>query len=111
MDSPSTPPDPLDKLLNSWSDVPEPPAGLTREVWRRIALNESHASRGEPWILERFTKPLFAAAFVFSCAAAGLFLAEVRIARLQTEASSQLARSYLALINPLLRNTDQEARK
>ena len=32
----------------------------------------------------------------------GLFLAEVRINRLESERSAQLARSYLLLINPLL---------
>jgi hypothetical protein len=41
--------------------------------------------------------------FVASCALLGLFLAEVRVNRLQRERSSQLARSYLQLIDPLLR--------
>ena len=41
--------------------------------------------------------------FVTSCALLGLFLAEVRVNRQQREQSAQLARSYLQLIDPLLR--------
>jgi hypothetical protein len=111
MDSPPPPPDPLDQLLNRWSEVPEPSANLTREVWRRIALNESNAIHRGSRRLELLTRPFYASVFVFSCVVVGLFLAEVRVARLQTEASSQLARSYVALINPLLRGPVQEAEK
>jgi hypothetical protein len=111
MDVTPNPPDPLDQALNRWSATPEPSGNLTREVWRRIALNESPAHRREVTLLEQFTRPFFATVFVFGCAVIGLFLAEVRIARLQTEASSQLARSYVALINPLLHSPDPEGRK
>jgi hypothetical protein len=111
MDSPSTPPDPLDQLLNRWSEVPEPSANLTREVWRRIALNESTAAWRGSWFAEQLTRPFFASVFVFSCVVIGLFLAEVRVARLQSEESSQLAKSYVALINPLLREPAAEVRK
>jgi len=40
--------------------------------------------------------------FVVSCAILGLYLAEVRVNREQRERNSQLARSYLQLIDPLL---------
>jgi hypothetical protein len=42
--------------------------------------------------------------FVASCALLGLFLAEVRVNQQQRERSAQLARSYLQLIDPLLKS-------
>jgi hypothetical protein len=99
------PPDPLDPLLDRWSETPEPSPRLSAEVWRRIALREG--STGTPegfWAaLESwFSRPPFATMFVVSCALLGLFLAEVRVSHLQRERSEQLARSYLQLIDPLL---------
>jgi hypothetical protein len=98
--------DPLDPLLDHWSETPEPSSRLTSEVWRRIALAEesAHEPRGfragiEAW----FSRPPFAAMFVASCALLGLFLAEVRVNHQQRERSAQLARSYLQLIDPLLK--------
>lgn len=99
------PPDPLDPLLDHWSDVPEPSPRMASEVWRRIALAEEavHQNRSirsglESW----FSRLPFAAMFVASCALLGLFLAEVRVNQQQRERSAQLARSYLELIDPLL---------
>lgn len=104
MSSPN--PDPLDPLLDRWSDTPDPSPRLTSEVWRRIALaeQESHAPVGfwagiEAW----FARPPFAVMFVASCALLGLFLAEVRVNHQQRERNAQLARSYLQLIDPLLK--------
>lgn len=101
-----TTPDPLDPLLGHWSETPEPSPRLASEVWRRIALAEetSHRTRGlragfEAW----FSRLPFAAMFVASCAFLGLFLAEVRVNQQQRERSTQLARSYLQLIDPLLK--------
>ncbi len=98
--------DPLDPLLDHWSETPEPSDRLTSEVWRRIALAEesTHEPEGfwagiEAW----FSRPPFAAMFVASCALLGLFLAEVRVNQQQRERSAQLARSYLQLIDPLLK--------
>jgi len=97
--------DPLDPLLDRWSETPDPSPRLSAEVWRRIALAEGStgASEGfwaavEAW----FSRPPFAAMFLVSCALLGLFLAEVRVSHLQRERSEQLARSYLQLIDPLL---------
>ena len=106
-------PDPLDRLLDRWSDTPDPSSDLRRVVWRRIALVESHAPPRSFWLVEQLNRPFFATVFVFGCVVTGLFLAEVRVARLQSEASSRLARSYLQLIDPLLRNQGQgtKARK
>ena len=87
---------------------PEPSANLRREVWRRIALAESDGPRRSFWLVEQLNRPFFATVFVFGCVVAGLFLAEVRVARLQSDASSRLARSYLQLINPLLRSDAPE---
>ena len=49
-----------------------------------------------------FSRPSFAVAFVAACMLLGLFLAEVRLSRLQAERSAQLAQSYLRLIDPLM---------
>lgn len=104
---PSPTPDPLDPLLDRWSETPEPSSRLTSEVWRRIALAEerAHVPVGfwggiESW----FSRPPFAAMFVASCALLGLFLAEVRVNHQQRERNTQLARSYLQLIDPLLKS-------
>lgn len=109
---PSTP-DPLDPLLDHWSEKPEPSDRLASEVWRRIALAEEthHETMGfwagvEAW----FSRAPFAVMFVASCALLGLFLAEVRVNHQQRERSTQLARSYLQLIDPLLK-TDLVARQ
>ena len=100
------PPDPLDPLLDRWSEIPAPPPHLSVEVWQRIAVAEE-TSRGsttgwwstvEAW----FVRLPFAVMFVASCALLGLFLAEVRLNHIQRERGEQLARSYLQLIDPLM---------
>ncbi len=99
------PPDPLDPLLNRWSKTPEPPPRLSADIWHRITLTESESEKApagwaaiEAW----FARPPFAVMFITSCALLGLYFAEVRVNRLEGERSSQLARSYLQLIDPLL---------
>jgi hypothetical protein len=108
-----SPRDPLDPLLDHWSETPEPSPGLASEVWRRIALAEHDAVVVKPgfWagIESWFSRPSFAAMFVASCALLGLFLAELRLNHEQRERNTQLARSYLQLIDPLLKS-DQVAR-
>lgn len=101
-----TPPDPLDPLLNRWAEPSEPGPSLAPEVWRRIALLDhgGHEPVGfwsdvDTWL----SRPPFAILFVTCCALLGLFLAEVRVNRLQREHGAQLARSYLQLIDPLLK--------
>jgi hypothetical protein len=98
------PPDPLDPLLDRWSEIPEPPRQLSSEVWRRIAQAEApERSTGWRMIIESwFARPPFAVMFVASCALLGLFLAELRVNHLQRARSEQIARSYLQLIDPLL---------
>jgi hypothetical protein len=100
------PPDPLDPLFERWAEPGEPAPNLAPEVWRRIAHEEAllRGSGGfwaevDAWL----SRPPFAAMFVVSCALLGLFLAEVRVNRQQREHSAQLARSYLQLIDPLLK--------
>jgi hypothetical protein len=97
-------PDPLDPLLDRWKTPSEQAPNLAPEIWRRIALAESSRREGfwagiEIWL----SRPSFAALFVASCALLGLFLAEVRVNHEQREHSAQLARSYLQLIDPLLK--------
>jgi type VI protein secretion system component VasK len=99
-----TPPDPLDPLLDLWKEPSDQAPNLAPEVWRRIMLEESGSREGfwaeaAAWL----SRPPFAAMFVASCALLGLFLAEVRVNREQRAQSSQLARSYLQLIDPLLK--------
>ena len=101
----TTPPDPLDPLLNRWSETPEPPPRLSADVWHRIARAEEESSPALGWwaVIEAwFARPPFAVMFIACCALLGLFLAEVRVSQQQSERSAQLARSYLQLIDPLL---------
>ncbi len=105
------PPDPLDPLLDRWSETPEPPSRLSAEVWHRIALAETTSDQPGGWwpALEAwFARPPFTVLFVTSCALLGLFLAEVRVNHLQHQRSEQLARSYLQLIDPLLTAQNEE---
>ena len=99
--------DPLDPLLDRWREVPEPPAHLTTEVWRRIAVVESRAERSG--ILARieatFARPSFAVAFIAACMLLGLFLAEIRLSNLHAARGVQIAQSYLRLIDPLMDET------
>ncbi len=98
------PPDPLDPLLDRWAEPPDRAPNLAPEVWRRIAHLESTRREG-PWAdaFAWLARPPFAAMFIASCALLGLFLAEVRVNQEQRQHSSQLARSYLQLIDPLLK--------
>jgi hypothetical protein len=99
------PPDPLDPLLDRWTDVPDPSPRLSANVWQRIAVSEGKASQSTGlWtLLENWSgRPAFAVSFVVGCALIGLFMAELRVSHLQRERSAQLARSYLLLIAPLL---------
>jgi len=82
------PSDPLDPLLARWRDAPPPsPEHLTAEVWRRIAAADTPALPLSLFarIEAVFRPPSFAVAFVAACTLLGLFLAEVRLSRLQTE--------------------------
>ena len=101
------PTDPLDSLLDRWHETPEPPPHLEREVWRLIAVIDNRAER--PGLLARieaaFLRPSFAVTFVAACMLLGLFLAEMRLARLHAERGSQIAQSYLKMIDPLIDET------
>lgn len=74
------------------------------EVWRRIREADSagRTSPGRFRLEMAFARPSFAAAFVTACILAGLFLAEMRLTRLEVTRNAQLARSYLRLIDPLI---------
>lgn len=106
---PTPPPDPLDPLLDQWArQTPPSPGPLAPEVWRRIARAEEPAKRSL-WemIHGAFARPSFAAAFVAACVLLGLFLAEARRSRLQSEYNRELMQSYLRLIDPLLEAADR----
>lgn len=40
----NTPPDPLDPLLDRWSETPDPSPRLSANVWQRIALSERESA-------------------------------------------------------------------
>jgi hypothetical protein len=105
-------PDPLDSLLDRWSETPKPSPRLTANVWQHIAQHESERSSANAWVTLQIWlgRPAFALGFVAACALLGLFLAEVRVSRLQRERSAELARSYLLLIDPLLSSPEQNTR-
>jgi hypothetical protein len=108
-----SPRDPLDPLLDHWSESPEPSPRLASEVWRRIAQAEQTAVETSGFwagIESWFARPPFAAMFVASCALLGLFLAELRLNHEQSQRNTQLAQSYLQLIDPLLKS-DKIARQ
>ncbi len=99
-------PDPLDPLLDRWRHTEAETPSLAPEVWRRIGVEERKkgalASFWEDldmWL----SRPPFAALFVACCALLGLFLAEVRVNRHERQQSALLAKSYLQLIDPLLK--------
>ena len=98
------PSDPLDTLLDRWNETPDPPANLNHEVWRRVAVMDSQAERLGFFarVEAMFSRPSFAVAFVAACMLLGLFVAEIRLSRLEAERSAQLAQSYLRLIDPLI---------
>jgi hypothetical protein len=100
-------PDPLNTLLDQWKTDP---AGrsLASDVWRE--LEHRDALSRPTRLLDRletiFARPSFSIVFVISCVLLGLFLAEVRVAKLQSARSTALAQSYIELINPLLETED-----
>lgn len=99
-------PDPLDSALEALRQgTPSQPESVQHEVWRRIAHGEQ-AAQAETlhwWtrVETAFARPAFAAAFVAACVLLGLFLAEVRVARLQAERTAALEQNYLRLVDPL----------
>lgn len=101
----STKPDPLDPLLDRWSETPDPSSRLAANVWQRIALDEGRFTKSGNWwsaFEQWFGRPTVAVGFVAGCALLGLFMAELRVNHVQRERSAQLARSYLLLIDPIL---------
>ena len=99
-------PDPLDPLLDRWSEPKDAPVNLAPEVWRRIGLEEGRKGTFATFWADLdlwLSRPPFAILFVACCALLGLFLAEVRVNRHQREQSALLAQSYLQLIDPLLK--------
>lgn len=101
-----SPPDHLDPLLERWRALaPKLETPLAPDVWRRIRTAQGEERPGLLAALgAAFARPSFAVAFVTACVLAGLFVAELRVSRLQAERNVQLARSYVRLIDPLLNN-------
>lgn len=98
--------DPIDPLLDRWSETPRKPE-LKSEVWRRIAVLEAEQEAPGFWasIEAVFRRPSFSFTFVVACTLAGLFAAEIRLTHLHQRRSTQFAQSYLQLIDPLIDHT------
>lgn len=100
--------DPLNKLLDQWKVEPRE-RSLASEVWRELERRDALSRRTS--LLDRleavFARPSFSIVFVISCVLLGLFLAEIRVARVQSARSTALAQSYIELINPLLEDQQQ----
>lgn len=95
--------DPLDDLLDHWrlpaTAAPDLEARIRREIvaaGRQVEKNTWLTRLGTA-----FARPSFAFTFVAACILLGLFLAEVRVARLHAAYGAQIARSYVQLIDPL----------
>lgn len=109
----NTPHDPLETALDALrASTPAQPESVQGEVWRRIA-HGGHAEAADaeslPWwrrLEVAFARPAFAAAFVAACLLLGLFLAEVRVTRLQAERTAALEQSYLRLVDPFFSATE-----
>lgn len=103
-------PDPLDPLLDQWSPPPPTPRHLRAEVWRRIAVMEAEEEAPSLWerIEAVFRRPSFALTFVAACMLAGLFMGEMRVAKVHAERSTQFAANYLGLIAPGLAASVQQ---
>jgi hypothetical protein len=104
-------PDPLEPLLDRLEqETPLQPRSVVPDVWQRIEAAGRERHRPVSGWLGRlhaaFARPSFAAAFVAACMLLGLFLAEVRSSRWQSEQGARLVQSYLRLIDPLLGETD-----
>ncbi len=100
-----TPPDPLDPLLERWRAVAPPlERSLGPDVCQRIRAAAVSETRAGWWgrVEAVFAQPAFASVFVTACVLLGLFLAEIRLSRLQADRNTQLARSYVRLIDPLV---------
>ncbi|HEY3757772.1 MAG TPA: hypothetical protein VGL42_16580 [Opitutaceae bacterium] len=97
-------PDPLDRLLDRLRDFPEPPGNLKADVRYQIARRSERPAK--PGLLGGFDavfgRPSFAIVFVAACVFLGMFLAEVRLERLNAERGTKIAQSYLRLIDPLM---------
>jgi hypothetical protein len=103
-----TPPsDPLDPIfVRARSAAPPRISSVAPEVWQRIHATQVVGRRTGWWarLEAAFAQPSFAVAFVTACMLFGLFLAEMRLSRLQADRNAQLARSYVRLVAPLLEN-------
>lgn len=100
--------DPLNTLLDQWKVEPKE-RSLASEVWRELEHRDALSRRIS--LLDRleaiFARPSFSIVFVICCVLLGLFLAEIRVAKIQSARSTALAQSYIELINPLLETADQ----
>lgn len=104
--------DPLNDLLDK---AVSPPSRIDvmPEVWRRISTSENlnGESRLSGPFGTWFTHWPSAALFVVSCALAGILLAEVRASHYERDRNTHLARSYLQLIDPLLREISVKSKR
>jgi hypothetical protein len=100
------PPDPLDPILDRWETPADRMPSLAPAVWRRIQDAQSRPGLFS-WLMDSLANPPVAVLFAACCVFLGLFLAEVRINREQRQRGALLARSYIQLIDPLLKSANE----
>lgn len=95
--------DPLDDLLDRWQPARDQIPDLRGEIRREIA-RQRQDERTTWWskLEQAFARPSLAITFVAACVLLGLFLAEARVSRQHEMYGTQVARSYVQLIDPLL---------
>lgn len=97
--------DPLDTLLDRWSQNQLDPQRLEPEVWRRIAIADAE-EKPSFWegLRTAFLRPSFALAFGTACILLALFLVQLHVSHREQARSQDLAQRYLHLVDPLLQS-------
>ena len=94
--------DELDALFEQWQDVSATDPQLKHRVWTRIAAGDTRQSQALPDWLERLlgilSQPLGATAFVAASVVCGILIAEMRVNRVKSIRTEELAQNYIQLI-------------
>lgn len=96
----------LRQALRTWQVIPPPAPNFKSNVWRRIAVAEERAARPfatklRDWFLLELPKPGYATVLLVLTALVGTTAAGIRAEQMRERHRVELARQYLASINPL----------
>lgn len=107
--------DELDNLLEQWQVTPASDPQLKHRVWTRIAAGSTRTNQRLPDWLTSFmsiiSRPLGATGFVAASIVCGLFLAEMRVSKIKSVHTEELAKSYIQLIDVRTETTKPTAAK